>query len=185
MSEGADGVAVFCGSNVGVREDYAALAKTVGRELARRGRPLVYGGGRLGLMGVVADATLEAGGQVIGVIPDFMVRKEHAHEGATELIVVESMHERKAIMAERAGAGLTMPGGVGTFDELFEAITWNQLGLQAKPIGVLSVSGYYEPLRDLLNAAELEGFLPSSTRESIRFGDDAVALLDALLGGSS
>ena len=174
------GIAVFCGSNVGIREEYAAAAKAVGAEIARRGRPLVYGGGRLGLMGVIADATMAAGGSVIGVIPSFMVEKERAHEGCDELIVVSSMHERKAIMADRAEMVVAMPGGVGTLDELFEAITWNQLELQRKPIGVLSIGGYFDPLRELLDAGDLEGFIPTTTRDSIIFDDNPAALLDAL-----
>lgn len=174
-------IAVFCGSSPGVRPDYAATAHTVGTLLARAGVTLVYGGGRLGLMGTLADAALAAGGRVIGVIPTFMVEKERAHTRVTELITVASMHDRKAVMADRAHAFLTLPGGVGTLDELFEAITWNQLGLQRKPIGVLSVQGYFEPLKDLLDAAELEGFLPVTTRDNITFSDDPASLINRLL----
>ena len=174
------GISVFCGSSVGVRGEYAAAAQTVGRMLGERGHTLVYGGGSLGLMGVIADAALEAGGEVIGVIPGFLTGRELAHERCTELIVVDSMHERKAAMAERSKAVLVLPGGVGTLDELFESITWNQIGIQNKPIGVLNVCGYFQLLDDLLDAAEFEGFVPANTRERMIFDDDPARLLDAL-----
>ena len=139
-------VCVFCGSSHGVRPAYAAAARTLGRLLVERGLGLVYGGGNVGLMGVMADAVLEAGGEVLGVIPHALMAREIGHPGVTEMHVVDSMHERKALMADRADAFIALPGGVGTFEELFEAITWTQLGLHAKPCGLLNVDGFYDDL---------------------------------------
>lgn len=143
-------VCVFCGSSVGTGTVYAEAARRVGHALARQGIGLVYGGGRTGLMGVVADAVLERGGRVTGIIPEPLAVKEVAHDGVTELIVVPGMHERKALMAARSSAFLTLPGGLGTFEEFFEVLTWAALGLHNKPIGVLNVDGYYDPLMQLL-----------------------------------
>src|SRR6266404_9183331 len=143
-------VCVFSGSSFGARPMCADAAATLARELARRGIGLVYGGGSVGLMGVVADAVLEAGGEVIGVIPRALATKEIAHQGLADLRVVPSMHERKALMTELADGFIALPGGFGTFDELFEAITWAQLGLHNKPVGLLDVADYFAPLRALV-----------------------------------
>jgi hypothetical protein len=152
-------VCVFCGSSHGSRPAYSEAALRLGRALVRSGFGLVYGGGRVGLMGIVADAVLEAGGRVIGVIPDPLVSKEVAHDGLTELIVVPGMHERKALMARRASGFITLPGGIGTYEEFFEIATWRALGLHRKPIGILNVDGYFDPLLALLEHAVTEGFL--------------------------
>ena len=139
-------VLVFCGSSPGARADYALRAAELGRLLAGRGLELVYGGAAVGLMGALADAALDSGGKVIGVIPRRLVEREIAHPGLTELREVSSMHERKALMAELADAVIALPGGSGTLDELFELFTWNQLGLHRAPIGLLDVAGYWQPL---------------------------------------
>ncbi len=144
---------VYCGSGVGIEPEYAEAAARVGRGLARARIGLVYGGGRVGLMGVVANAVLDGGGRAIGVIPDALAIKEVAHDGLTELIVVSNMHERKALMARRARAFLTLPGGIGTFEEFFETLSWAALGLHQKPIGILNVAGYFDPLLSLLDQA--------------------------------
>jgi uncharacterized protein (TIGR00730 family) len=152
-------ICIYCGSAVGLNAEYAQAAKTVGRSLARHGYGLVYGGGRVGLMGVLADAVLSGGGRVIGVIPEPLASKEIAHDGLTELIVVADMHQRKALMAGRARAFLTLPGGVGTLEEFFETLSWATLGLHKKPVGILNVGGYFNPLLALLNHAVSEGFI--------------------------
>jgi uncharacterized protein (TIGR00730 family) len=154
-------ICVFTGSNPGVRPAYKQMARELGQELASRGLGLVYGGGSVGLMGVIADSVLEAGGKVIGVIPRGLFRREVAHSGLTQLREVESMHERKAMMADLAGGFIAMPGGYGTFDELFEIITWAQLGLHSKPIGLLDVEDYFAPLLALIAHASREGFIPA------------------------
>src|SRR5438128_12123639 len=152
-------VCVFCGSSRGVRPAYAEAARRVGAALARNGLGLVYGGGRIGLMGVVADAALAAGGRVVGVIPDPLATRELAHDGLTELHVVPTMHDRKALMASRSAGFLALPGGVGTFEEFFEILTWAALGLHGKPIGLLNVEGYFDPLLALLDHAVAERFV--------------------------
>src|SRR3954452_3606538 len=144
-------ICVFCGSAAGTSPAYAEAARRVGEELAGRGGGLVYGGGGVGLMGVVAEAVLGAGGTVIGVIPEALATKEIAHDGLTELHVVSGMHERKALMATRSSAFLTLPGGIGTFEEFFEILSWEALGIHRKPIGVLNVEGYFDPLIALLD----------------------------------
>lgn len=154
-------VCVFCGSQPGVRPDYDEAARELGRILARRGLRLVYGGGHVGLMGAVADAVLGAGGQVVGVIPEHLMRPEIAHQGLTELLVVDSMHTRKREMAARADAFVVLPGGYGTFEEMFEMVTWLQLQLHSKPVGLLNVEGYYDALLDFLRHAAGEGFIRS------------------------
>jgi uncharacterized protein (TIGR00730 family) len=173
-------VAVYCSAREGLDGPFTEAARETGRVLGERGIELVYGGGGLGLMGVVATAALEAGGRVVGVIPRSMVEKERAHGGLTERIVVTTMHERKAIMAERAGAFLALPGGVGTLDEIFEAITWNQLAIHDKPVGFLDVEGFYAPLRAFLERAHAGGFIPASTMYRLRFGGEAGALLETM-----
>ena len=173
-------ICVFCGSSSGVNALYTEAAQAVGRLLCRRGVELVYGGGNVGLMGVLADACLAEGGRVIGVIPQALVDKEVAHQGLTELRVVSSMHERKAVMAELSDAFAALPGGYGTWEELFEMLTWTQLGIQRKPCGLLNVNGYYDPLLELADQAVSEGFLREVNRELLLSDDEPVRLLDRL-----
>lgn len=173
-------VCVFCGANAGRRPEYAAAARSLGLLLASRGIELVYGGGRVGLMGVLADAALEAGGRVTGVIPESLLAKEVGHAGLTELLVVGSMHERKARMAERADAFLALPGGYGTFEELCEVVTWSQLGLHPKACGLLDVEGYYEPLLALFDRAVAEGFVRREHRDIVIVERDPEILLERL-----
>ncbi len=158
-------VGVFTGSSVGARSQYAALAHQLGVEIARQGYGLVYGGSRLGLMGVVADGALVAGGEVIGVLPSRLLGRERAHGGLTQLIEVSSMHERKARMAALADGFIALPGGFGTLDELFEITTWAQLGLHAKPIVLLDDTGYYAPLLTFVQHAIAEGFIPQGNAD--------------------
>ena len=155
-------ICVFCGSNTGVRPEYAAAARELAAELVARDLGLVFGGGCVGLMGVIADAMLAAGGHVIGVIPHALVGRELAHRGVQDLRVVASMHERKALMAELSDGFIAMPGGFGTFEELCEAITWTQLGLQRKRCGLLNVAGFFDPLLQLFANAATEGFIRPS-----------------------
>ena len=173
-------IAVFCGSSSGVASTYREAAREVGWLLGQRAIRLVYGGGHVGLMGVVADACLNAGGRVIGVIPQALADKEVAHRGLTELRVVGSMHERKAVMAELSDAFLALPGGYGTWDELFEALTWSQLGIQNKACGVLNVNGYYDSMIAMVNRAEAEGFIRGPHRDSLLSDTDVSRLLDRL-----
>jgi uncharacterized protein (TIGR00730 family) len=173
-------VCVFCGSASGVREAYAAAAAELGRALAAGRIRLVYGGGHVGLMGVLADAALQSGGRVVGVIPQHLVSRELAHRGLTELIVVQSMHERKQRMADLADAFIALPGGIGTFEELLEIMTWAQLGLHAKPIGILDVVGYYRPLVALIENAVREGFLRSEHLQGIVVAFEVGELLERL-----
>jgi uncharacterized protein (TIGR00730 family) len=174
-------IAVFCGSSSGA-PIYQEAAGEVGRLLGQRDIRLVYGGGRVGLMGVVADACLKAGGRVVGVIPQALADKEVAHEGLTELRVVGSMHERKAVMAGLSDAFLALPGGYGTWDELFEALTWSQLGIQNKGCGLLNVNGYYDSMIAMVNRAVAEGFIRGAHRELLVADTDVSQLLDRLLG---
>ena len=158
---------VFCGSSPGHNPVYAALATQLGQALAQRGIGLVYGGGRVGLMGVVADATLAAGGKVIGVIPKALMDRELGHGGATELRVVDSMHERKALMAELADGFVALPGGIGTLEEIFEVWTWAQLGIHRKPCGLLDVNGFFSPLVGFLDQVVANGFLSPAARSML------------------
>ena len=173
-------VAVYCASNAGVRPEYVECARALGALLAQRGLTVVYGGGRVGLMGALADAALAAGGEVIGVMPHGLVQREVAHHGLTALRVVDSMHERKAMIAQLADAFITLPGGVGTLEEFFETWTWAQLGVHQKPIGLLDVSGYWAPLLALLEHVEAEGFLRGNPREWLVVSDDASSMLTDL-----
>ena len=173
-------ICVFCGSSSGTGETYLLAAREVGRLLCERGIELVYGGGRVGLMGAVADACLAAGGRVIGVIPQLLVDKEVAHQGLTELHVVQTMHERKALMADLSGAFLALPGGYGTWDELCEVLTWTQIGIQRKASALLNVNGYYDPLLAMADRAVAEGFLLAENRELLLTGTDPSQLLDRL-----
>jgi uncharacterized protein (TIGR00730 family) len=172
-------ICVFCGASPGNEPRYVAAARDVGEGLATRGIGLVYGGGRVGLMGAVADAALAAGGEVVGVIPRGLQLRELAHEGLTTLHVVGSMHERKARMAELAEGFVALPGGMGTLEELAEILTWAQLGLHARPCGLLDVAGYYDPLVAFLDRAVAEGFVRPDHRRLLVVAQDPDALLDA------
>jgi uncharacterized protein (TIGR00730 family) len=175
-------VCVFCGSSTGNRPAYLDAAREIGRALVRRRIGLVYGGGCVGLMGELADTVMQAGGAVIGAIPEALVAREVAHRGITELIVVRSMHERKATMAELSDAFIALPGGFGTFEEFCEVITWSQLGLHRKPCGLLNVEGYYDPLLDLFDSAVTEGFVQEPSRRLVLQASDPDTLLDLLAG---
>jgi uncharacterized protein (TIGR00730 family) len=175
-------VAVYCGSNHGADPAYAQAAAALGRLLAERGIRLVYGGGHVGLMGVLADAALAGGGEVFGVITRALQAKEVAHDALTSLTVVDTMHERKAAMADAADAFVMLPGGYGTFDEFFEAVSWTQLGIHDKPCGVLDVAGYYAPLRVLLDEARRQGFVSRVHRELVITESEPRRLLDRLAG---
>lgn len=173
-------VVVFCGSSAGGRPEYAAAAHALGSALAARGLGLIYGGASVGMMGAIADAVLAAGGEAIGVIPQHLVDREVAHAGLSDLRVVDTMHKRKALMAELADAVVALPGGTGTLDELFELFTWSQLGLHHKPIGVLDVLNYWQPLLHFLDHAVAERFLRAEHRDTLLVDTDAEVLLDRL-----
>jgi uncharacterized protein (TIGR00730 family) len=171
---------VFCGSSSGVRDAYNETARVLGHELARRRWGLVYGGGKIGLMGAVADAVLDLGGEVIGVIPDHLVHREFAHDGVTELQVVDSMHERKARMTQLADAFVALPGGVGTLDELFDVVALAQLNVHGKRCGILNVAGYYDHLLRFMETAVEEGFIPAHSWAAVVVASDPVTMLDRL-----
>lgn len=173
-------VAVYCGSSAGVNPAYSEAARELGAEIARRGVTLVYGGGRVGLMGAVADACLAHGGRVVGVMPDFLVRREVAHQQLSELVVVETMHERKTVMAERADAFIAMPGGYGTLEEFTEALTWTQLGLHRKAHALLNTAGFFDALLTFFDHAQQAGFVTADARALVLAHHDPAALLDAL-----
>jgi hypothetical protein len=173
-------ICVFCGSNPGLNPTFAEAAREMGAALARRGLGLVYGGGCVGLMGVVADAVLAEGGEVIGVIPGALVARELAHNGVTELRIVRSMHERKAAMESLSDGFVALPGGLGTFEEICEMLTWAQLGLHRKPCAVLDVEGYYDPLLALLDRAVAEGFLRPQYRALLLASREPEDLLDRM-----
>ena len=172
---------VYCGSRTGESPVFAATATAVGQWIGEHDGQLVYGGGNNGLMGVLAGATLASGGRVVGVIPHTLVEREFAKRDCTELHIVENMHERKRLMAERADAFLALPGGIGTFEELFEVWTWRQLGYHAKPIGLLDVDGYYQPLLTFLRSGVQHGFMSDWQMESLQVSKDAPALLTQLV----
>ena len=174
-------VCVYCGSRPGEEPAYAETARAVGHWIGEHGGQLVYGGGNAGLMGQVAQATQAAGGRVVGVIPQALVDKEFARDECDELIVVETMHQRKQIMAERADAFLALPGGIGTFEELFEVWTWRQLKYHDKPIGILDVGGYYAPLMTFLRASVGSGFMNDWQMELVRWQDEVAPLLASLV----
>jgi len=176
-----ESLCVFCGASSGSRPEYKLVAEELGALLASRKIRLIYGGGNVGLMGAIADACLAAGGAVTGVIPQALMDKEIAHRGLTELHVVKSMHERKAMMAELAGAFVALPGGFGTFEEFFEVLTWTQLGLQQKACGLVNVLGYYDSLLSLADKAVEEGFLPAAHRKLVLAADSAAELLALLV----
>ncbi len=173
-------VCVFCGSLPGARTAYLAAARELGTQLAQRGIELVYGGGHIGLMGAVADAALGAGGRVVGIIPQHLMRPEVAHQNLTELVVVDSMHTRKHQMAERADAFVVLPGGYGTLEEMFEMITWLQLQLHAKPIGAINVSGFFDPLLALIKHSAQEGFIRPNDWDLLMVESSASLLLERL-----
>lgn len=172
---------VYCGSRPGSQPEFIEAARAVGEWIGRRGGQLVYGGGCNGLMGTVAQATLEAGGRVVGVIPKALVEKEWANRACTELHVVETMHERKRMMAENADAFLALPGGIGTFEEFFEVWTWRQLGYHDKPVGLLNVAGYYDGLMQFLRSTVEQQFMGSWQMDLIRMDTDLQRLLPGLV----
>lgn len=176
-----DRICVFCGSSPGASPAFAAAARELGAALARRGIELVTGGGSVGLMGEVADAALAAGGRAIGVIPESLVLRELAHPRLTELHVVPTMHQRKAKMVELSSAFVTLPGGLGTLDETFEMLTWAQLGIHHKPVGLLNVAGYYSPLLAFLDSAVEEGFVPAASRARWIEESEPGVLIDRIL----
>lgn len=171
---------VFCGSSKGARDIYVHAAQQLGRELAARHIELVYGGGNVGLMGVIADAVLAAGGHVIGVIPEQLMARELGHTGIQDLRVVKTMHERKALMAELSDGFIAMPGGIGTYEEFFEVLTWAQLGIHEKPCALLNVEGFYDPVLHLLNHAVEERFVRAAHRELVVVEAEATRLLEAM-----
>jgi len=171
---------VFCGSAAGKSPEYAIVAAAFGRLTAERGIELIYGGGRVGLMGAVADACLAAGGRVIGVIPEALATKELAHAGCTELHVVRSMHERKSLMADRSDAFVALPGGIGTFEELFEVWTWGQLGLHKKPCGLLNIAGFFDKLLEFLTATAADGFMHQEHLAMLSTATDGAELIAML-----
>lgn len=171
-------ICVYCGSSPGRRADYGAAGRALGNEIARRGLGLVYGGASVGMMGVVANAALEHGGEVVGVIPESLATRELAHAGLSELVVVASMHERKARMADLSDGFVALPGGWGTMEELFEMLTWAQLGMHEKPCGLLNVAGYFDHLFRFLDQAVEEQFVRDAHRAMLLMDDDPAALLD-------
>jgi uncharacterized protein (TIGR00730 family) len=185
MTKPAFSLCVYCGSRTGVEPRFSAMAEEVGRWIGERGGQLVYGGGNNGLMGVMATATLAAGGRVVGVIPHALVEKEWAKLDCTELHVVDNMHERKRMMAERADAFLALPGGIGTFEEFFEVWTWRQLGYHDKPIGLLNDGGYYDALLTFLASSVASGFMSNWQMDLVRVGADAPTLMQGLVEAAS
>ncbi|MCX7242162.1 MAG: TIGR00730 family Rossman fold protein [Burkholderiales bacterium] len=181
MSDPLFSICVYCGSRPGTEPAYASAAAAVGQWIASQGGQLVYGGGHGGLMGIVADAALAAGGRVVGVIPKSLVEREWAHHGCTELHIVDTMHERKRMMAQHAHAFLALPGGIGTLEELFEVWTWRQLGYHDKPIGILNTQGYYQGLLDFMQHSMRQGFLNQSQWELVHADSNPAALLRELV----
>lgn len=173
-------VCVYCGSRHGAKPAYTAAAQTLGRAIGARGWQLVYGGGKVGLMGEVADAVLAAGGRVVGVIPETLKKREVGHTGLHELRVVQTMHERKQMMAERADLFIALPGGIGTLEELYEVWTWRQLAYHDKPIGLLNTGGYYDALLRFMDHTVAEGFLSPEQQQVLHVGTEPEALLDSL-----
>ncbi len=171
-------ICVYCGSRHGDKPAYTEAARTLGTAIGQRGWQLVYGGGKVGLMGEVADAVLAAGGTVVGVIPESLEKLEVGHTGLTELHVVPTMHVRKQMMAERADAFIALPGGIGTLEELYEVWTWRQLKYHDNPIGLLDTAGYWQPLLRFMDHTVAEGFLSPAMRDTVLVGDEPLALLD-------
>jgi len=174
-------ICVFCGSQTGLKPAYREAARLMGQELASRKMGLVFGGGRIGMMGAVADAVLAAGGHVTGIIPQALADKEIAHGGVQELRLVSSMHERKQLMSESADAFVALPGGLGTLEELFEVLTWAQLGIHAKPVGLLNVSGYFDSLLRFFDEMVGQGYVSAVERNRLRVAESPAALIDDLL----
>ena len=170
-------IAVFCGSNLGQSRRYQQSARDVGQALSRHNKTLIYGGGSVGLMGVIADTLLEQKGEVIGVIPELMASTEVAHQGLSELIIASTMHERKATMASLADGFMLLPGGAGSLDEFFEILTWRKLGLHDKPCAILNHEGYYDKLLQFIDHAVSEGFMQQAHRDMILVGDDSYELV--------
>lgn len=170
-------VTVFCGSSSGTDSNYQKIAFLLGKQLAESAITVIYGGAQIGLMGAVAAGALEHGGKVVGVIPHFLSGKEILHEGLTELIQVKTMHERKTIMAERSDGFIALPGGFGTFEELFEILTWAQLGLHQKPIGILNIDGFYDPLFEMIQKMVTHGFLSNLNQNMLLKSDSISDLL--------
>lgn len=173
-------ICVYCGANPGTQPVYAEAAAALGQQLAERNIRLVYGGGKVGLMGIIADATLRHGGEAIGIIPESLMKKEVGHHGLTELHIVENMHRRKQMMTDLSEAFIAMPGGIGTCEELFEVFTWQQIGYHAKPIGLLNVSGYYDPLLGFLHHMVNQDFLKAAHLKQLLVATAPAALLDGL-----
>lgn len=173
-------IAVYCGSSSGNREIYKDETARLGKLLAEREVGIVFGGGQVGLMGILADAALEAGGVVRGIIPEFLHVKEVAHAGLSEIITVKNMHQRKALIEKMSDAFIALPGGFGTLDELFEIMTWLQLGLHGKPVGILNIAGYYDPLLQQLDRMEGEGFLRRENKSLVHVSDQADVLLEQM-----
>jgi uncharacterized protein (TIGR00730 family) len=172
-------ICVYAGSNTGVRQEYQDAARALGEELVTRGLGLVYGGGHVGLMGILADAVLEGNGEVVGVMPAALFPNEVAYRNVTQFYEVGSMHERKAMMAELADGFIALPGGFGTFDELFEMVTWSQIGIHSKPVGLLNVSHFFEPLLALVKHSSNEGFISPTHANLILHKETPAALLDS------
>jgi uncharacterized protein (TIGR00730 family) len=181
MSTPAFSICVYCGSRPGNSPEFPTIARSVGRWIGERGGQLVYGGGKNGLMGAVAEATQAAGGRVVGIIPKALVEKEWANHSCTELHIVDTMHERKRMMAERADAFLALPGGIGTFEELFEVWTWRQLGYHDKPVGLLNAGGYYDTMIEFLGTSVRHGFMNDWQMDLLRIHTDADPLLRELV----
>jgi len=181
MTTPAFSLCVYCGSRPGVTPAFSDTARAVGQWIGEHGGQLVYGGGRNGLMGIVADATMAAGGQAVGIIPKALVEREWAHHGCTELHVVDNMHERKRMMADKADAFLALPGGIGTFEEFFEVWAWRQLGYHDKPVGLLNVAGYYDGLMTFMRNGVEQQFMSEAQMELIRVGSEVRDLLPELV----
>ncbi|MDH5474420.1 MAG: TIGR00730 family Rossman fold protein [Cyclobacteriaceae bacterium] len=173
-------ICVFCGSSSGTNNVYSLAAKTLGQQIAARGKQLIYGGGNVGLMGIIADEVLANKGEVTGIIPHFLFEWEVGHEGLTALIKVDSMHERKLLMSQKADAFIAMPGGFGTLEELGEILTWIQLSIVQKPVGILNVNGFYDALLSQLDHMVSEGFLKQENRNLLISSDDPIVLLNNL-----
>ena len=176
----AHSICVYCGSRPGTEPAYAEAAREIGEQIGQRGWQLVYGGGRAGLMGIVADAALQAGAPVVGVIPESLMQKEVGHRGLSELHVVQTMHQRKMMMAERSDSFLALPGGIGTFEELFEMWSWRQLGYHDKPLGLLNTAGYYNELIGFLQSSARRGLMTAEQLALLKVTDDPLAMLDHL-----
>jgi uncharacterized protein (TIGR00730 family) len=177
MTADSFAVAVYCGSRFGDAPAFAEAARALGRLIAQDGATLVYGGGRVGLMGAVADAALAAGGRVVGVIPQALMDREVGHVGLSELHVVQTMHDRKQLMAERADAFISLPGGIGTLEELYEMWSWQQLGYHDKPVALLNVDGYYDSLLEFMRVSHVRGFVSRAQFDALMVDDDAAKLL--------